>query len=101
MLDKPWWEIWPGREEYEFEALKSAGIRYQVDQRIPELSFLRLKLEFPWHGENIILVVDYPPLYPFFRPDVFAPPGTFPRHQNPLSGSLCLLGRKSDNWNSD
>lgn len=102
MLDKPWWELWPGRLEYELKALESAGIQHTLDEQpFREGKFLRLRLQFPWHEKIIILVAVFPPLYPFFRPEVFAELGTFPRHQNPIEGNLCLLGRSSQNWNSN
>jgi molybdopterin/thiamine biosynthesis adenylyltransferase/ubiquitin-protein ligase len=102
MLDKPWWELWPGRLEYELQALELAGIKYARDESaFSREKFLRLQLQFPWNGEIVMLVVVFPPLYPYFRPEVFAKPGTFPRHQNPIEGNLCLLGRSSHNWNSD
>jgi len=102
MLDKPWWELWPGRLEYELKALELAGIKYVRDESaFSKGRFLRLELQFPWSGKFVILVAIFPPLYPYFRPEVFAKPSTFPRHQNPIEGNLCLLGRSSQNWNSD
>jgi len=102
MLDKPWWQRWPGRLEYELKALDEAGIKYDLDgQAFSKENFLRLRLHFPCDGKIVILYAIFPPLYPFFRPEVFANPGTFPRHQNPIEGNLCLLGRRSQNWDSD
>ena len=102
MLDKPWWELWPGRLELELKALESAGIKCERDEpAFSKEKFIRLRLHFPWRGKIVILVAVFPPFYPYFRPEVYAEPGTFPRHQNPMEGNLCLLGRRSQNWNSE
>lgn len=102
MLDKPWWELWPGRLEYELRALESAGIKFvRDDSAFNKEKFLRLQLHFPLRGTIVVLCAIFPPLYPYFRPEVYAEPGKFPRHQNPMEGNLCLLGRRSQNWNSD
>jgi molybdopterin/thiamine biosynthesis adenylyltransferase len=101
MLDKPWWELWPGRLEYEFKALESSGIKYVRNESAFAQKVLHLALQFPRNGKDVHLWAIFPPFYPYFRPEVFAKPGTFPRHQNPIEGNLCLLGRSSQNWNPD
>ena len=98
---KPWWERWPGRLEFELHALESAGIRYQREDENFKKGIFALKLELTLSGRPLILFAVFPPLYPYFRPEVFAASGTFGRHQNPIGGNLCLLGRKTDNWDTD
>src|SRR5882672_696241 len=101
MLGKPWWELWPGRLDYELKALEAAGIRHQRDQGAEQKGILVLALEVILDGRTFRLSAEFPRLYPFFRPEVFAPAGTFTRHQNPLGGNLCLLGRSSSHWDTD
>jgi ubiquitin-protein ligase len=102
MLDKPWWEVWPGRLEHEFRALDQAGIKFERDESFfVKQKILQLRLYFPWRGKTVVLYVVFPPLYPYFRPEVRAESGTFPRHQNPIDGQLCLLGRSTENWNPE
>lgn len=99
MLKKPWWELWPGRLEYELDALSSAKCEFIRDEAAFKRGVLVLHLKFLHESETFLLRVEFPPLYPYFRPEVFAKPGSFNRHQNPLGGNLCLLGRNSQNWN--
>jgi molybdopterin/thiamine biosynthesis adenylyltransferase len=40
----------------------------------------------------------FPDFYPYLKPQVYGPPHTFARHQNPFTGALCLLGRWTGNW---
>jgi molybdopterin/thiamine biosynthesis adenylyltransferase/ubiquitin-protein ligase len=102
MIGGLWWERWPGRWEAERKALESAGIKWERDEAAFEKGeFLILRLHFPWHGNVIVLKVIFPPEYPYFRPEVFAQPGTFTRHQNPIGGNLCLLARSTQNWNPE
>jgi len=102
MLDKPWWELWPGRLEFELKALESAGIKWEKDEAVLKRDkIMRIRLAFPLRDSSIILFANFPPQYPYFRPEVFAEPGSFSRHQNPIEGNLCLLGRRTQNWDSD
>jgi molybdopterin/thiamine biosynthesis adenylyltransferase/ubiquitin-protein ligase len=102
MLENPWWELWPGRLEYELQALEAAGIKFDRDaEAFTKHKFVQLRLHYPWNGKILILCAVFPPLYPYFRPEVFADAGVFPRHQNPIGGNLCLLGRRTENWNPD
>jgi len=100
MLDKPWWEVWPGRLEHELKALDAAGIKFARNDAAFAQKVLHLALNFLRDGKDVRLGVIFPPFYPYFRPEVYAEPGTFPRHQNPMEGNLCLLARRSQNWNS-
>jgi molybdopterin/thiamine biosynthesis adenylyltransferase len=101
MLDKPWWELWPGRMEFEFQALEAAGIKFERNEAAFAQKVLHLALKFNRNGKEVCLWAIFPPLYPYFRPEVSTVPGTFPRHQNPIDGNLCLLGRRSQNWSSE
>lgn len=59
---------------------------------------LRLLISYPTPSGPIQLIGHYPDLYPFFRPEVFAPDLELPRHQHPMSKALCLIGRRTSKW---
>jgi len=96
---KLWWERLPERLDFEFEALRNVG--YKFEKRDAEFArgVLLLDLVVPTddHGE-VNLVADFPDLYPYVRPEVYAPTLDLARHQNPFAKNLCLLGRRSDAW---
>ncbi len=91
---RPWWIRLPERLEHEKQALDAIGATYVLDENARARAVLRLNVHFREHH----LVAEYPDLYPFFRPQVFAPDLTLTHHQNPVDKNLCLLGRATDNW---
>ncbi|HEY9552936.1 MAG TPA: ThiF family adenylyltransferase [Allosphingosinicella sp.] len=44
------------------------------------------------------LVATYPDFFPFFRPEVRSADLKLGRHQNPIGGNLCLIGRRTSRW---
>jgi hypothetical protein len=98
-LLKPWFERLPERLDFEFEALRDAG--YTFDKRDAEygrgILVLDLVVSTEDHGD-VHLVADFPDVYPYVRPEVYAPALDLARHQNPFGKNLCLLGRRSDAW---
>src|SRR3546814_17097901 len=40
----------------------------------------------------------YPDFFPFFRPEVRSADLKLGRHQNPIGGNLCLIGRRTSRW---
>ncbi len=97
----PWWERWPGLLEHELQELDRAGINYVIDEEARSRGFIRLRLNATVGGEHLSLVATYPDLYPYVRFEVRAPDLDLPRHQNPFSKGLCLIGRASENWEVD
>jgi hypothetical protein len=93
-----WWQQWPGRLEYELEELKDAGISFEQDGDALRAGIVRLRLIYTVEDQEIPLVVTYPELYPYFRPEIQAPAAQYEYHQNPNWKNLCLLGRATDNW---
>jgi hypothetical protein len=94
-----WWERYPGRLEAEIGELRADGIVVSRDATAFESGKVRLQLELPdgyWLSKK--LIAEYPDLYPFTRPEVYAPDFLLPHHQNPILKNLCLLGRESENW---
>ncbi len=96
-----WWEERPGLLAEELEALERAGIPFVVDEAARASGILRLELEMTIRGEHLDLVAVYPDVYPFTKPEVYAHDLALPRHQNPGQKNLCLLGRASENWETD
>jgi molybdopterin/thiamine biosynthesis adenylyltransferase len=95
---KTWWEQFPGRLEYELEALTRAGIEYEQPLRNNETGVVSLTVKVRQKDQLLELRAEYPPFFPFVRFEVFAPDLTLSRHQHPFSKNLCLLGRSSTNW---
>lgn len=95
---KPWWEEWPGRLEYELEALKDAGIPFERDDEAFNQGKLILELNPTVDGNAVKLIAQFPDLYPYFRFEVFAPELALGHHQNPFLKNLCLIGRETANW---
>lgn len=97
---KPWWE----REEnssrlaFELRSLDEAGIEYERDEAAFAAGQLKLLFSTEFQGRNVKLVAVFPDLYPYFRFEVSAPDEDLPRHQHPQSKYLCLIGRRTDNW---
>ena len=105
-----WWERYPGLEQTEINSLHEAGIEFEKDQVAWNNNKLVLHIKFPVKLLNIdfqldkevlVLEAHYPDTYPFFKPEVFAKDEALERHQNPFDKNLCLIGRSTDNWNSD
>lgn len=96
-----WTERYPERFEHEVQAFRDTeGLDFELDEVELERSG-RVVL----HGtlaragrEPLELEVRYPDLFPFFRPEVFAPKEKFPRHQGLYRKNLCLLDRSTDQW---
>ena len=91
---RPWWIRLPERLDHEKQALDVIGATYVLDENARARGILRLDVQFGEHR----LVAEYPDLYPFFRPQVFAPDLNLTHHQNPVDKNLCLLGRATENW---
>lgn len=102
---RPYWERrYPGRYQFELDALQSSGISPRVDA--DALQSGRLVLEFEWPLDAKVTVrlrAVYPDTFPHMRPQVFllgGLPSPLLRHINPLEGNLCLLGRDTRQWSS-
>jgi hypothetical protein len=96
---RKWWEQYPGRLEFELEALRKSGSSFEIDQE--ELAQGRVvmsgRVAMPG-GDDVRVIVAFPDTYPHTRFTVYAPDLSLPRHQNPTGGNLCLLSRNGDAW---
>ena len=97
----PWWVDRPGTLHEELTALGRAGIDYKVREDLKAQGILQVDATVDVDGELIHVEVVYPDSYPFFRFEVYAPKLDLPRHQNPFLKNLCLIGRSTDNWDTD
>lgn len=97
----PWWERWPGRLEYELQALRDAGIPYERDEDAFKAGLVWLKLTVQVDDFTVNLVAKFPDSYPEFRFEIFADELELAHHQNPFWKNLCLLGRGTSNWHTN
>lgn len=93
-----WWDLWPGRLEYELEALRATGIPHELDKTALDRGRVIIRLWPTVVGEPLNLRAVFPDLYPYFRFELAAPDLDLPRHQHPFAKNLCLIGRPTENW---
>ncbi|MBZ5613417.1 MAG: ThiF family adenylyltransferase [Acidobacteriia bacterium] len=95
---KPWWDQWPERLEYEINELKQVGANILDTNKDVNAGLLQVIFTYVLNGSNTTFIVEYPPTYPFTRFELFAPNLDLHHHQNPLLKNLCVLPRRSENW---
>ncbi len=94
-----WWERFAGRLEHEIEAFRERDLEFELDEPLfREAGRVLLRGHIEDEGERVELEVLYPDLFPYLRPEVFAPGLTLARHQTPGGGNLCLLDRPTRTW---
>lgn len=93
-----WWERYRSVLEREEAALEAARIGFERDPHAYQAGVLQLRLTYPWKGGAIALTARYPDLYPYFRPEVSSDDFRLSRHQNPITGNLCLINRPTSRW---
>ena len=101
-----WYTRYAERWAREQLLLKEANMSFEVDSDFETKGLIRLnltirkdsKVDIPVKFLPLSLVVNFPSLYPFFRPEVSAPELNLPRHQNIVGKNLCLLDRATVNW---
>jgi molybdopterin/thiamine biosynthesis adenylyltransferase len=96
-----WWERYPERLKRERQSLTDVGIAFAPVEEALERGVYQLGATSTIEGEEHSLVVTYPDHFPFFRFEVQAPNLDLPEHQHPFEKNLCLLGRATDQWNTD
>ena len=98
MSTTPIWEDrWPGRMQWELDALRAAGVEFEIDDEALSRRVLKLTFRHNADGTQVEGVATFPDLYPEFRPVVDAKPLNLAHHQNPFTGLICALGR-NDMW---
>lgn len=96
-----WEKRWPGRLKYELRALRHAGIPYRIDREAWRAAVVVLHLQLEVAGRRFGARAIFPARYPHFRVHVEADDLALTHHQNPLNGTLCLLGRGEELWQPD
>lgn len=98
MQEMWWWKRCPKRLEYELQALRDAGIAFELDEKAKAFGIVRLELQVVHDGSAMPLVATFPDLYPYFRFEVEARDLNLGHHQNPFGKNLCFIGRNTVNW---
>jgi molybdopterin/thiamine biosynthesis adenylyltransferase len=94
-----WWEHFPGRLEAELADFAERGLSFERDETLfRDGGRLLLRGNIEHGGRQVALEVLYPDLFPYFRPEVFAPDLRLERHQSPAARNLCLLDAASAAW---
>lgn len=94
-----WWERFPGRLEVELEDFRTRGLEFELDESLfRDAGRVLLRGSFDHDGESVELEILYPDLFPYLRPEVYAPGLSLVRHQNPALHNLCLLDRDTSAW---
>lgn len=95
---KPWWEEYVGLLNAEYEKLREIGAEFSERQDEKARGLLILDLQYKVGDESLALEVRFPDVYPYARPEIYAPALALPHHQNPFDKNLCLIGRRTENW---
>jgi len=95
---QPWFELYPEVLDREIQAFADANIGAELDRDALALGVVRFRLRYPTKDGEVALEATYPDFFPFFRPEVSAADLNLNRHQHPMGGNLCLLGRRTSNW---
>lgn len=95
-----WWERFPGRLEAELEDFRARGLDFELDESLfRDAGRVLLRGAIEHEERSVVLEVLYPDLFPYLRPEVYAPELSLDRHQNPVLHNLCLLERNTATWN--
>lgn len=93
---KSWWDRFPERLKEEVAALGKAGFSNVEIQKDTGAGRLTVFFSFPFEGNELKLVANFPVEYPWFPPAVFGPDLALQRHLHPVSKNICLLGNPDD-----
>lgn len=103
-----WYDEDQDRYNREIKRLEQLAITVQVNEEAKASGLLQLELSVPKKNglgveldAPLKLTAAFPDNYPYFKPEVFASGLELARHQNPLSGNLCLSPRGSESWDVD
>jgi molybdopterin/thiamine biosynthesis adenylyltransferase/ubiquitin-protein ligase len=97
-MAQPWWIEIAGRLDFEVEALRDICSEISIYKQDEDSGQLGIQAVFEFNGAQYPLRAEFPALYPFTRPMVYAEASLFRWHQNPYGKNLCLLGRTAENW---
>jgi hypothetical protein len=95
---RPWFERDGQCLQRELSAFATAGIVAEINEDARRAGVLELKLVVQTEAGPLELIATFPDLYPFFKPEVRTAGLKLDRHQNPMGGNLCLIGRRTSRW---
>lgn len=100
-----WYEERPDILREELESLTSRGIQFQKNKESLKDNRLHLNCIIPRGTfnlddleEDLLIDIEFPDNYPFFRPEVILKNHSLPRHQHPSRKNLCLIPRPTQFW---
>ncbi len=98
-----WWLRYPGLYEWELRELKTAGFAVTAEHPPNEPhGVVQLRVTDGPGMDLGDLLVTFPDLYPWFRFEVQTTTGEWlGRHHHPFGSTLCLIGRRTENWAHD
>jgi molybdopterin/thiamine biosynthesis adenylyltransferase len=97
-----WVQRFAGRLDWELADFRRRGLPdFLLDEGEFANGRVVLDGKTAWKGQTIPLRIVYPDLFPYFRPEVFAPGLRLGRHQNPFEGNLCLLEAPTRAWGTN
>ncbi|MDO8753540.1 MAG: E2/UBC family protein, partial [Anaerolineales bacterium] len=94
-----WYDEYPERLELELSALQEAGFAYAVDEESRATGQFVLTVTYCIGENKHPLKVVFPPDYPYFPFQVFAPTLNLSDHQDPFSKILCVVAHIDSEWN--
>lgn len=94
--DLDWWQRYPALLDAELNAFESHDAKAQIVSSA--FGYLILDVQWPTETGTLGLRVGYCPTHPYGRPSVGTSELKLSRHQDPFTGTLCLLTQASDQW---
>lgn len=99
-----WYEEKPDILREELESLASRGIQFEKSKESLKENRLHLNCLIPRGtfntdlGKDLLIDIEFPDNYPYFRPEVVLKNHSLPRHQHPSGKNLCLIPRPTQFW---
>ena len=101
-------EVWfienPDILREELESLSSRSISFEKNELALKENKLILNCIIPrgtFHidiGDDLLIEIEFPDNYPYFRPEVILKNHSLSRHQHPSGKNLCLIPRPTQFW---
>lgn len=91
-----WWRRNPALLQAELDAFAAHGAQASI--LTEEFGSLILAVRWPTEAATLELRVGYCPTHPYGRPSVGTADLKLARHQDPFSGTLCLLTQEAGQW---
>lgn len=101
---KVWFKEKPDILREEMESLSSRSISFEKNELALKENQLILTCIIPRGtfdidiGEDLLIDIEFPDNYPYFRPEVILKNHSLSRHQHPSGKNLCLIPRPTQFW---